>query len=194
MSPYFFQEELLIANFYGQERPKNSRNNELVNENIRFPEVLVIGPDGESLGKKTRNEALRLAEEYNLDLFCVAPQAKPPVCKILNYGKYRFEAQKKAKEAKKNQKIIELKEIQLTPQIGEHDLLVKAKAAKKFLEEGNKIKVGVRFKGRQLAHVEVGEEVLNRFIEEVKDYAQLDKKPNLEGRWLTCTMTSKVKK
>ncbi len=142
----------------------------------------------------SRYDAIRKAEEYNLDLLCVAPQAKPPVCKILNYGKYRFEAQKKAKEAKKNQKIIEVKEIQLTPQIGEHDLLTKVKAANKFLSEGNKIKVGVRFKGRQLSHVEVGENVLKKFIELVKENANIDKEPYLEGKWLTCMLSSKIKK
>ncbi len=142
----------------------------------------------------SKHEAIRKAEEYNLDLLCVAPMAKPPVCKIINYGKYRYESQKKAKEAKKNQKVIEVKEIQLTPQIGEHDLLTKVKAATKFLEEGNKIKVGVRFKGRQLSHVEVGEAVMNRFIELTQEFANVDKKPNLDGKWLTAVLSSKVKK
>lgn len=139
----------------------------------------------------SKNEALRKAEYYNLDLVCVAPNAKPPVCKILNYGKYRYENQKKAKEAKKNQKVIEVKEIQLTPQIGEHDIETKVKAAIKFLQDGNKIKVGVRFKGRQLAHVEVGEATLNKFIELTKDYAQIDKAANLDGKWLTCYLSAK---
>lgn len=142
----------------------------------------------------SKYNALKKAEEYSLDLLCVAPNAKPPVCKIVNYGKYRYEAQKKAKEAKKNQKIIEVKEIQLTPQIGEHDLLTKVKAAIKFLQEGNKIKVGVRFKGRQLAHVEVGETVLNKFIELTKDYAVIDKAPNLDKKWLTCLLSAKPTK
>lgn len=181
----------------GQKDGKNrftNKNGDLVNEFIRFNEVLVIGPDGESLGKMSRFNALKKAEEYNLDLLCVAPNAKPPVCKIVNYGKYRYEAQKKAKEAKKNQKIIEVKEIQLTPQIGEHDLLTKVKAATKFLNEGNKIKVGVRFKGRQLAHVDVGEAVLNKFIELTKDYAVIDKAPSLDGKWLTCLLSAKPTK
>lgn len=173
---------------------RTNKNGDLVNEFIRFPEVLVIGPEGESFGVMSRFDAIRKAEEFNLDLLCVAPQGKPPVCKIVNYGKYRFEAQKKLKEAKKNQKIIEVKEIQLTPQIGEHDLLTKAKAANKFLMDGNKIKVGVRFRGRQLSHVEVGEEALNKFIELVKENANVEKAPFLEGRWLTCILSSKVKK
>ena len=173
---------------------KDRYNGDLVNEKIRFPEVLVIGPDGESLGKMSRIDAYRKAESYELDLLCVAPQANPPVCKIINYGKYRFDAQKKAKEAKKNQKIIELKEIQLTPQIGQHDIETKVKAAIKFLEDGNKVKVGVRFKGRQMAHPEVGNETLNKFLEYVTDYATIEKKPVLDGRRLTCVLSSKVKK
>lgn len=173
---------------------KDRYNGDIVNERIRFPEVLVIGPNGESLGKMSRFEAYKKAEEYDLDLLCVAPQGKPPVCKIINYGKYRFEAQKKAKEAKKNQKIIEIKEVQLSPQIGQHDIETKVKAAIKFLEDGNKVKVGVRFKGRQMSHPEVGDEVLNKFLEYVKDYAVIKKKPVLDGRWLTCVLSSKIKK
>ena len=177
-----------------KQNKKDRYNGDLVNEKIRFPEVLVIGPDGESLGKMSRIDAYRKAESYELDLLCVAPQANPPVCKIINYGKYRFDAQKKAKEAKKNQKFIELKEIQLTPQIGQHDIETKVKAAIKFLEDGNKVKVGVRFKGRQMAHPEVGNETLNKFLEYVTDYATIEKKPVLDGRWLTCVLSSKVKK
>ena len=177
-----------------KQNKKDRYNGDLVNEKIRFPEVLVIGPDGESLGKMSRIDAYRKAESYELDPLCVAPQANPPVCKIINYGKYRFDAQKKAKEAKKNQKIIELKEIQLTPQIGQHDIETKVKAAIKFLEDGNKVKVGVRFKGRQMAHPEVGNETLNKFLEYVTDYATIEKKPVLDGRWLTCVLSSKVKK
>lgn len=177
-----------------KQNKKDRYNGDLVNEKIRFPEVLVIGPDGESLGKMSRIDAYRKAESYELDLLCVAPQANPPVCKIINYGKYRFDAQKKAKEAKKNQKNIELKEIQLTPQIGQHDIETKVKAAIKFLEDGNKVKVGVRFKGRQMAHPEVGNETLNKFLEYVTDYATIEKKPVLDGRWLTCVLSSKVKK
>lgn len=177
-----------------KQNKKDRYNGDLVNEKIRFPEVHVIGPDGESLGKMSRIDAYRKAESYELDLLCVAPQANPPVCKIINYGKYRFDAQKKAKEAKKNQKIIELKEIQLTPQIGQHDIETKVKAAIKFLEDGNKVKVGVRFKGRQMAHPEVGNETLNKFLEYVTDYATIEKKPVLDGRWLTCVLSSKVKK
>lgn len=184
-----------MQNSKNQNRPKNDKfSGDLVNEKIHFKEVLVIGPDGESLGKMSRFNALNKAEEYELDLLCVAPNANPPVCKIINYGKYRFESQKKAKEAKKNQKIIEVKEIQLTPTIGEHDIQTKVKAAIRFLNDGNKIKVGVRFRGRQLSHVEVGEEVLNKFIDYVKEYSVIEKAPSLDGKWLTCVLASKIKK
>lgn len=184
-----------MQNSKNQNRPKNDKfNGDLVNEKIHFKEVLVIGPDGQSLGKMSRFNALNKADEYDLDLLCVAPNANPPVCKIINYGKYRFESQKKAKEAKKNQKIIEIKEIQLTPTIGEHDIQTKVKAAIRFLNDGNKIKVGVRFRGRQLSHVEVGEDVLNKFIDYVKEYSVIEKAPSLDGKWLTCVLASKIKK
>ncbi|MDY4182847.1 MAG: translation initiation factor IF-3 [Candidatus Onthovivens sp.] len=174
---------------------RNDKNSgDLVNEKIRFNEVLLIGPNGEQFGKVSRFQALKKAEELDLDLLCVAPNANPPVCKLLNYGKYRFEAKKRAKEAKKNQKIIEIKEIQLTPQIGEHDIQTKVTAAIKFLADGNKVKVGVRFKGRQLAHPEVGEETLNKFINYVQDEAIIEKQPVLDGKWLTCVLAKKNKK
>ncbi|NCA95943.1 MAG: translation initiation factor IF-3 [Methanomicrobia archaeon] len=176
----------------GQRRPEV--NTDLVNERIRFPEVLVIGPDGASLGKMSSRAANDIASRYELDLLCVAPSATPPVCKILNYGKYRFETQKRLKESRKNQKIIEIKEVQLTPQIGIHDLMVKVKGAIGFLQDGDKVKVGVRFRGRQLAHPEVGEEVLNKFISLVEDYAIVEKEGSLEGRWMTAILASKIKK
>ncbi len=165
-----------------------------MNERIRFNEVLLIGPKGEQLGVVSRRVALETAERYELDLFCVAPNANPPVCKILDYGKHRFEAQKKAKVAKKNQKIIQTKEVQLTPMIGEHDLLVKVKAAIRFFEDGSRVKVGVRFRGRQLAHPEVGQETIEKFIDLVKDYSVVEKAPYMEGKWLNAILASKIKK
>ena len=202
MRPFYLsQEENTIAqtqNPNNQQDIKNRKNDkfngDIVNERIHFKEVLVIGPNGESLGKMSRFDAFKKAEEYDLDLLCVAPNANPPVCKIINYGKYRFEAQKKAKEAKKNQRIVEIKEVQLTPQIGEHDIQTKVKAAIRFLQDGNKVKVGVRFRGRQLSHVEVGEDVLNKFIDYVKEYSVIEKAPSLDGKWLTCVLASKIKK
>ena len=139
----------------------------------------------------TRRQALDKAYEEELDLLCVAPKTNPPVCKIIDYGKYRFQNQKKAKEAKKKQHVIEIKEIQLTPQIGMHDLEIKAKKAKEFFEEGNKVRVVVRFRGRQLSHTEVGEEVLQKFITIVQDYSQIEKQPVLEGRNLTVVLSAK---
>lgn len=141
-----------------------------------------------------RNDAINIARNKDLDLLCVSPKADPAVCKILNYGKYRFEKQKKAKLAKKNQKIIETKEIQLSFKICDHDIQTKVKAAKKFLNEGNKIKVGVRFRGREIAYLSIGEEVLNKFISYVQDEAIIEKQPVLDGKWLTCILASKIKK
>lgn len=178
-------------------KPKQNRDNgDLVNEKIRFPEVRLIGPSGEQLGIVSRFEALKKAEECELDILCVSPNSQPPVCKLLDYGKYRFEQQKQERQNKQNSKKnkIEVKEIQLTPQIGEHDLLTKVKAATRFLQEGNKVKVGVRYRGRQMAHIEVGEAVLNKFLDYVKDYGTVDGKPVLDGRNLTCTIVSKTKK
>lgn len=166
-------------------------NDDLVNGAIRFHDVLVINQFGEPLGVKTRGEALRLAEEANLDLLCVAPMAKPPVCKILNYGKHRFEQQKKAKEAKKNQKIVEVKEVRFTPQTDTHDLEVKAKAAKSWLADGNKVKVTVRFRGRQMSHLDIGQETLNKFVELMQDSATVEKKSAMEGRQLFLTLAPK---
>ncbi len=187
---------ILINNYpikNGPQRPKNT-NSDLVNERVRFPEVLLIGANGEQLGKMSSREAFQIAVEQELDLLCVAPNANPPVCKIINYGKYRFEQQKKAKENKKKQKIVEIKEVQLTPQIGQHDIDTKVKAARRFLEDGNKVKVGVRFRGRQMTHLEVGEEVMNKFISALEDVSTVEKKPEMEGRWMNAVLASKVKK
>lgn len=134
------------------------------------------------MGIVETEKAMEIAEDSNLDLVKVAPQAKPPVCKIMDYGKYRYELQKKDKEAKKNQKTIRVKEIKMSPTIEEHDLKVKTSQAVKFLEGGDKVKVSVRFRGRQMGHVEQGKEVLNWFFDEIKDYAQIDKPAKLEGR------------
>lgn len=149
---------------------------------IRHAEVRLIGADGEQLGIMSTHEALRMAEEANLDLVEISPQAKPPVCKIMDYGKFRFELLKKQKEAKKNQKVIELKEIWLSMTIDVGDLNVKAKQTIKFLTQGNKVKVSIKMRGRQNAHANMGVDVMNRFFELVKDYAVMEKKPLLEGR------------
>lgn len=196
---FFDKKELIFISGYPQgnnfKKPTNKKDNkELVNENVRFPQVLLIGPNGEQLGVMSSREAQFKANELSLDLLCVAPNAQPPVCKILNYGKFRFDQQKRAKEAKKNQKIVEVKEVQLTPQIGVHDMETKARHATKFLSEGNKVKVGVRFRGRQMTHLDVGEETLNRFIELVSEIAVIEKPAVMEGRWMITILAPKKNK
>lgn len=177
---------------YKNNKP-NNQSKELINDAIRFPQVLLIGPNQEQLGVMSSREAQMKANAYEMDLLCVAPQAKPPVCKIINYSKYRFEQQKKLKAAKKNQHVVEVKEIQLTPQIGIHDIETKVRAATKFLEAGNKVKVGVRFRGRQMTHIEVGEEIMNKFISMVSELCTIEKQPSMDGRWLVAILAPKKK-
>lgn len=138
-------------------------------------------------------QANELAMSYNLDLYCVAPQANPPVCKILNYGKFRFEKQKQDRAQKRNRKSNETKQIQLTPQIGLHDLETKARKAREFLENGDKVQVCVVFKGRQMAHKEVGEDVMKKFQEILQDVSQVDKAPYWEGKWYNSILAPKKK-
>ena len=153
-----------------------------INEQIRAKEVQLIGDKGEKIGVVSIREALEKAEEKNLDLVLVAPNANPQVCKIMNYGKYKFEQAKKEKEAKKKQKVLEVKELRVTPNIEEHDFGFKSKNARKFLEDGNKVKITVRFRGREVNNSKTGEVVLNKFIEALGDIATVEKAPKLEGR------------
>lgn len=153
-----------------------------VNEKIRAREVRLIDVNGEQLGIKTRSEALDIAANANLDLVMVAPNAKPPVCRVMDYGKYRFEQQKKEKEARKKQTVIKVKEIRLSPNIEEHDFNTKLRNARKFLTKGDKVKASVRFRGRAITHKELGQNVLERVAEECKDIAQIETKPKMEGR------------
>ena len=154
----------------------------LINENIREKEVRVVGDDGESLGMMTSNAALKIAYDRGLDLVLIAPQATPPVCRIMDYGKYRFDREKKEKEAKKKQQVVELKEVQLSCRIDVHDFETKARNAVKFLTAGNKVRVVVRFKGREMAHQELGRDVLTRFEAAVSAAGTVEKKPVLDGR------------
>ncbi|TLS39409.1 translation initiation factor IF-3 [Pseudalkalibacillus caeni] len=154
----------------------------MVNEGIRAREVRLIGQDGSQIGVKSKNEALDMARNANLDLVMVAPNAKPPVCRIMDYGKYRYEQQKKEKEARKKQKIINVKEVRLSPNIEEHDFNTKLRNAKKFLEKGDKVKASIRFRGRMITHSEIGKKVLERLAEECKDIASVESKPKMEGR------------
>ena len=153
-----------------------------INGQIRAKEVQLIGENGEKLGIVNFYDALNMAEEKKLDLVLVAPNTKPIVCKIMNYGKYKFEQAKKEKEAKKRQKVTEIKEIRITPNIEEHDFGFKAKNARKFIENGNKLKITVRFRGREINNSKAGEAVLNKFIEELSDISVVEKAPKLEGR------------
>ena len=166
---------------------------DLVNENIRFKQVLVIGPEGEKLGVMFRREALEKAYDYNLDLYCVSPGAKIPVCKILDFGKYRFEAQKKAKEAKKNQHVTELKSIRLSPVIDKHDFETKIKHAQKWLTAGMKVKLDMRFRGRFITRLDVGREVMNKFINELSEIGTVEKRPKLEGKTMSVVIAPKKK-
>ena len=163
-----------------------------INGNIRAKEVQLIGAEGEKLGVLSLREALSIAEEKNLDLVLVAPQAQPPVCKIMNYGKYKFEQAKKEKEAKKKQKAVEIKEVRITPNIEEHDFSFKAKNIRKFIEDGNKVKITVKFRGRELNNSKLGEEMLNKFVEELSDVANLDRSPKLEGRNMFIMLSKKA--
>ena len=166
----------------------------LINEKIRAKEVQLIGANGEKLGVVGIEEALDMAEEAKLDLALVSPNAQPPVCKLMNYGKYKFEQAKREKESKKNQKTFELKELRVTPNIEQHDFEFKAKNARKFLQDGNKVKITVRFRGRELNYVKAGEETLNEFIENLSDIATVEKKPLLEGKNMFVILAKKVEK
>jgi len=154
----------------------------LINEQIRFKEVQVIDDEGNKLDKMSINDAMNLAIDKNLDLVLVSSNPSNPVCKLMNYGKYKFEQAKREKESKKKQKTFELKELRVTPNIEEHDFNFKVKNAKKFLADGNKVKITVRFRGRELNYVKLGEQVLNKFAEELSEEATLEKKPLLEGK------------
>ncbi len=153
-----------------------------VNRRIRVPEIRVIGEDGEQLGIMPTMQALRRAESVSLDLVEVQPRAKPPVCKIMDYGKYKYEQSRKTAESKKKQQQIELKEVKFRPKTGEHDFDVKVKSLRKFLEKGNKGKVSVMFRGREIVHPDMGREMLNRVIQALGDEAIIEQSPRLEGR------------
>ena len=153
-----------------------------INEKIRAKELRLVGQDGEQIGVKSKQEALEMAERVDLDLVIVAPNAKPPVARIMDYGKFKFEQQKKEKEMKKKQKTINVKEIRLSPTIEEHDFQTKLKNGRKFLSKGDKCKVSIRFRGRAITHKEIGQRQLEKFAEECKDLATVEQKPKMEGR------------
>ena len=162
-----------------------------INEEIIDKEIRVISDEGEQLGIMSAEEALKIAEEKELDLVKISPMAKPPVCKIMDYGKFRFEQAKREKEAKKNQRVMEVKEIRMSPSIGDNDLGTKLKAALKFLADGVRVKVSIRFRGREMAHTNIGEQILRDFAEKCSELANLDKQPKLEGRNMSMFLSPK---
>ncbi|MBQ7285904.1 MAG: translation initiation factor IF-3 [Alphaproteobacteria bacterium] len=153
-----------------------------INEDIRVREVRLIDENGDNRGIVSIQEALRIADEAGLDLIEISPQAVPPVCKVLDYGKYKYEAQKRKAEAKKNQKVVEIKELKLRPMIDTHDYEVKVKQAKKFLGEGNKVKFTMRYKGREMSANDMGKEVLKRLLDDLEGICKLESEPKLEGK------------
>lgn len=164
---------------------------DIVNEAIRDREVLVIGSDGTQLGVMSRRDALQKAYDEDLDLLCVAPNAQPPVCKIIDYGRYRFEQQKKEREAKKNQQTAEMKSLRVSPVIDQHDFDTKVKRAKEWLSDGQRVKIDMRFRGRMITRQEVGKQVLDKFTEQVSDVADVTKPPMLEGNTMSVTFSPK---
>ena len=154
----------------------------MINEEIRDREVRVVDENGEQMGILPIRQALELAEQKQLDLVKIAPQAKPPVCKLMDYGKYRFEQSKKEREMRKNQKVVNIKEVRLSATIEEHAIDVMTRAAQKFLKDGDKVKVSIRFRGRQITHSEIGTEIMHAFAERIKDFGIMERKPILEGR------------
>ncbi len=180
--------------FYYLWRCFNIKQELPINEQIRLKEIQVIDEQGQKLGIIDTNKAIEIAYEKNLDLVLVAPNGNPPVCKIMNYGKYKFEQSKKEKEAKKKQKTFELKELRITPNTEEHDFNFKLKNAKKFLEDGCKVKITVRFRGRELNYIKQGETILNKFIQELEEIATPEKKPLLEGKNMFIILAKKAEK
>lgn len=163
----------------------------MINEQIRDKEVRVVGADGEQLGIMSSRDAYKLAQEAELDLVKIAPTAKPPVCKIIDYGKFRYENARKEKEARKKQKVIEIKEVRLSPNIDENDLNTKMNNARKFLEKGNKVKVTLRFRGREMAHMSKTKYILDDFAEKLADIAAVDKPAKVEGRSIVLFLSAK---
>lgn len=164
----------------------------LINEEIRAKEVRLIGSNGDQLGIKPFREALQIAQDAGLDLVNVAPTAKPPVCRIMDYGKFRYETQKKEKEARKNQKVVELKEVRFSATIDEHDFQTKLRNVVKFLKDGDKVKMSVRFRGREIAHAEIGQKVLERVATEVEEISIVERKAKLEGRSMIMILSPKA--
>ena len=166
-------------------------NDLMINEEIRDREVRLIDQNGEQMGIMPTRKAMELAEQAGLDLVKIAPQAKPPVCKLMDYGKYRFEQSKKEREIRKNQKVITIKEVRLSAVIADHDFDVRVKQGQKFLQDGDKVKASIRFRGRQIAHSQIGMEVMAAFADRLKDIAVIERKPLIEGRNMAMVLAPK---
>ena len=194
-----FKQPVLVLKGFGFlinifERYKTIKREHQINGDVRDREVRVIGEDGSQLGIMSSREANALAEEAGLDLVKISPTAQPPVCKIMDYGKFRFDQLKREREAKKNQRVVEIKEIRMSPGIDTNDLNVKMKNAMKFLRDGNRVKVTVRFRGREMAHTDIGEQLLIRFGEGCAEAANMEKKPKLDGRNMSIFLSPKSAK
>ena len=180
---FYLPEVLTIANAVHQ-----------INEEILDKEVRLIGDQGEQLGIMSAQEALKIAAEREMDLVKIAPGSNPPVCKVMDYGKFRFEQTKREKEARKNQRVVEIKEIRMSPSIDVNDFNVKLRNAQKFLADGNRCKITVRFRGREMAHTNIGQDLLLKFAEECGEIAVMDKSPKLEGRHMSIFLSPKPAK
>lgn len=175
-------------------KEKNISKDLRTNERIRVREVRLIDEKGEQVGVMPTRDALNIATERNLDLVEVAPNANPPVCRLIDYGKFRYEQTKREKESRKAQKIVSLKEVRMRPKIDDHDLMVKGKAAERFLEEGDKVKMSVVFRGRELAHTDIGKEILDRMADELSRVATVDQSPKMEGKAMTMVLAKRPEK
>ena len=183
----------MVSNINNRKVAPNNVNDDLFNEKIPFREVLVINADGEQLGVMSKKEALDIAYKQNLDLLCVAPKARPAVCKVLDYGRYPFEQQKKAKEAKRKQHVVEVKSLRLSPIIDTHDFETKVRQTSKWIEAGMKVKIDMRFRGRLITRLEVGRKIMNDFIEAMNEVAVVEKKPSMEGNTMSTVLAPKKK-
>ena len=171
-----------------------SKQGHQINEEIRDKEVRLVSAEGEQLGIMSSDEALAKAEEAGMDLVKISPNADPPVCKLMDYGKFKFEQTKREKEAKKNQRVVEIKEVRMSPSIDVNDFNVKLRNAQKFLADGDRVKVTVRFRGREMAHTEIGRDLLLKFAEQCAEVASMDKEPKLDGRHMSIFLASKTAK
>ena len=189
----FLFEKRKVSNINNRRVAPNNVNDDLFNEKIPFKEVMVIDSNGEKLGVMSKRDALNVAYNQNLDLLCVAPKARPAVCKVLDYGKYHFEQQKKAKEAKRKQHVVEIKSLRLSPVVDTHDFETKVRQATKWIESGMKVKVDMRFRGRLITRVEVGRKIMDDFLAQMSEIANVEKKPQLEGNTMSTTLAPKKK-